>query len=170
MQAYAQLHGAEPRIELLPEKKLVGKRLTMTLSNNRTAELWGSFMPRRKEVRNTVSSDLYSMQVYDPLLDFKNFNPDTVFEKWATVEVSDFTDIPEGMESYILKGGLYAVFIHKGAPSAFLKTFQFIFGYWIPQSGYEVDNREHFELLGEKYKNNQPDSEEEVWVPIRKVS
>jgi AraC family transcriptional regulator len=110
MQAYAQLHGAEPRIELLPEKKLVGKRLSMTLTNNRTAELWGSFMPRRKEVKNTFSSDLYSMQVYDLSLDFKNFTPDTVFEKWATIEVTEFTDIPEGMESYILKGGLYAVY------------------------------------------------------------
>lgn len=109
------------------------------------------------------------MQVYDPSLDFRNFSPDTVFEKWAATEVTEFTDIPEGMKSYTLKGGLYAVFIHKGTPGAFLKTFRFIFGYWIPQSGYEVDNREHFELLGEKYKNNDPDSEEEVWVPIRKV-
>jgi hypothetical protein len=23
-------------------------------------------------------------------------------------------------------------------------------------------------LLGEKYKNNDPDSEEEIWIPIRK--
>ena len=39
-------------IELLVAKKLIGKRLSMTWQNNRTAELWRSFMPRRKEIKN----------------------------------------------------------------------------------------------------------------------
>jgi hypothetical protein len=25
----------------------------------------------------------------------------------------------------------------------------------------------HFEVLGDKYKNNDPSSEEEVWIPIK---
>lgn len=33
---------------------------------------------------------------------------------------------------------------------------------------YELDEREHYELLGEKYKNNYPASEEEIYLPIRK--
>jgi AraC family transcriptional regulator len=37
----------------------------------------------------------------------------------------------------------------------------------LPNSAYELDDREHFELLGEKYKNNDPNSEEEIWIPIR---
>jgi AraC family transcriptional regulator len=157
----------EPRIEILPEKKLVGKRLTMSLSGNRTFELWQSFMPWRKEIKKSVSPDLFSMQVYDRSFDFWNFNMETEFEKWAAAEVSDFNEIPDGMEAYTLGGGLYAVFIHRGGPGTFSKTFQFIFGYWLPRSDYELDNREHFELLGEKYKNNDPASEEEVWIPIR---
>lgn len=32
---------------------------------------------------------------------------------------------------------------------------------------YEIDFRPHFEILGEKYKNNDPGSEEEVWIPVR---
>ena len=35
-------------------------------------------------------------------------------------------------------------------------------------SEYEFDNRPQFEILGEKYKNNAPDSEEEIWIPIKK--
>jgi AraC family transcriptional regulator len=158
----------EPRIESLPEKKLIGKRLTMTLTHNRTAELWQSFMPHRKDIQNSLSTDLFCMQVFDSSLDFKDFNPDTVFEKWAAKEVSDFTDIPEGMETHTLTGGLYAVFIHLGPASMGPRTFQYIFETWLPNSEYELDKREHFELLGEKYKNNQPDSEEEVWIPIQK--
>lgn len=157
----------EPRIELLAEKKLVGKRLNMTLSNDRTFELWHSFMPHRKEIKNSISTDLYCLQVYDKNLNFKDFNPQTEFEKWAAIEVTNFSDIPDNMETYTLKGGLYAVFIHKGVPSSFPKTFQFIFNEWLPKSEYELDNREHFDLMGKKYKNDDPESEEEIWVPIR---
>ena len=69
---------------------------------------------------------------------------------------------------FTLKKGLYAVFIHKGTSAEFPKTFLYILGQWLPQSEYELDDRPHFEILGEKYKNNDPSSEEEVWVPIRK--
>lgn len=157
----------EHRIVRISPKKLIGKRLKMSLSNNRTFELWQSFMSNKKDINNSLATDLFSMQVFDASLDFKDFNQDTEFEKWAAVEVQDFNIIPNDMEPYTLPGGLYAVFVHKGAASAGHKTFQYIFGIWLPKSEYVLDNRPHFELLGEKYKNENPDSEEEVWIPVR---
>jgi AraC family transcriptional regulator len=156
-----------PRIEQFPDKKLVGKRLKMSLSNNKTGELWKSFMQRRKEIKNNITNALFSMQVYDSSLDFANFNQDTVFEKWAAIEVSDFDNIPPDMEAFVLKGGLYAVFVHKGPASTGPKTFRYLFETWLPDSGYLLDKRPHFELLGEKYKNEDPGSEEEVWIPVK---
>lgn len=47
------------------------------------------------------------------------------------------------------------------------KIFEYIFVEWLPDTIYELDNRPHFEILGEKYKNNDPDSEEDLWIPIR---
>lgn len=155
------------KIENLSEKKLVGMHLRMSLVNNKTFELWHSFMVQRKAIKNSLSTYLYSMQVYDKADYFQNFNPNTEFVKRAAAEVSDFSEIPDGMEPYILKGGLYAVFLHKGAAADFQKTFHYIFNVWLPASEYELDHREHFELLGEKYRNNNPDSEEEIWVPVR---
>lgn len=156
-----------PEFRLLLTKKLIGKKLEMSYANNRTGELWRSFMPRRKEITNNIGSELYSMQIYNGVFDFQNFNPNDNFTKWAAVEVTDFEQIPEDMESYMLKGGLYAVFTHKGSSLDFQRTFQYIFGVWLPNSEYKVDDREHFELLGEKYKNESPDSEEEIWIPIK---
>jgi AraC family transcriptional regulator len=101
-----------PRIEYLTEKKLIGKRLTMSLVKNKTGELWQSFMPKRKEVLNTATNDLISMQVYKPS-HFIAFNPSNEFEKWATVEVTNFESVPTDMETYILVGGLYAIFDYK---------------------------------------------------------
>ena len=156
-----------PVIKILPEKKLIGKRIKMTLADNKTPELWKSFMFRRKEISNNLTPELFSVQVYDKSLDFKNFNQDTIFEKWAAVEVADFDTISDKMETYILTGGLYAVFIHKGAANTGTKTFQYIFGTWLPGSDYSLDDRAHFEILGEKYKNDDPKSEEEIWIPIK---
>ncbi len=155
----------ESRIENLKEKKLIGQRLKMNLISNLTGQLWGQFMPRRKEVRNNLTEEFISMQVYDPLY-FKNFDPTNEFEKWALVEVSDFETLPKGMEPFTLEGGLYAVFDYKGT-SADRSIFQYIYTEWLPNSEYHLDDRPHFEVLGEKYKNNDPDSEEEIWIPIK---
>jgi AraC family transcriptional regulator len=157
----------EARIEQLAGKKLMGIRMRMTFSNNKTGDLWRIFMPRRKEVLNKIGEELYSMQIY-PHSFFDNFNPDGEFEKWAAVEVKDFDTIPDGMEAFALQGGTYAVFLYKGAASNAAGTFQYIFTTWLPESAYTLDNRPHFEILGEKYKNESPDSEEELWIPIRR--
>ena len=154
------------RIATLSDKKLIGQKIKLSYANNRTHELWRNFMPRRNAIRN-LNSNLVSLQIFPPNF-FKNFNPTTEFEKWALVEVYDFTDLPEGMETYDLKGGLYVVFDYKGDQTAAPATFQHIFSEWLPNSEYELDDRPHFEILGEKYKTGDPNSEEEIWIPIKK--
>ena len=155
------------RIETLNEKKLVGKSERMSIVANKTSDLWRSFMSERKAIQNTVGSDLYSMQVYDSLSYFEKFNPNAEFTKFAAIEVKNFNIIPNGFKKITINSGLYAVFLHKGPASEFPKTMQYIFGEWLPDSNYELEARPHFEKLGDRYKNNAPDSEEEVWIPIR---
>lgn len=155
----------KPRIEISNEKKLVGKRLTMSFSNYQVGELWKNFMPRQKEINNNLTSDLVSMTVYKPT-HFADFNPTNEFEKWATVEVADFDNVPKEMETFILPSGLYAVIDYKGLNTD-NSIYQYILGTWLPNSDYLLDDRPHFEILGEKYKNNDPTSEEEIWIPIK---
>lgn len=155
------------KFEILTEKKLIGNRLNMSLANNKTGVLWQSFMPKRKEILNNVTDDLISMQVYNPNY-FKEFNPINEFEKWATIEVTNFDHIPLDMETFILEGGLYAVFLYKGSSND-PSIFQYIYETWLPNSDYLLDNRPHFEVLGDKYKNNDPTSEEEIWIPIKPI-
>ena len=70
------------------------------------------------------------------------------------------------MESFVLEGGLYAVFDYKGLNTD-NKIFLYIFRDWLPASEYELDDRPQFEVLGENYKNNDPDSQEEIWIPVK---
>lgn len=100
----------EYRIEQLEEKKLIGKRLTMSFAANTTADLWKSFMPQRHEIPHGVGHELYSMQIY-PENFFEKFNPMTPFEKWAALEVSDIQELPQDMEATILPAGLCRVFV-----------------------------------------------------------
>lgn len=156
----------EPRIENLTEKKIVGKRITTSFTVNRTKELWQDFMPNRKEIKNNIGSELYSIEVY-PESHFVNFNPNNEFEKWAGIEVTDFLSAPADMETLVIPTGLYAVFIHKGPASKGHQTYQYIFVDWLPKSEYLLDNRPHFAVMGEKYKHEDPTSEEEIWIPIK---
>jgi AraC family transcriptional regulator len=158
----------EPQIKLISSKKLVGKHLTMTFKDNRTAELWRSFMPFRKQISNAVGEDLISLQVFDNRTGFNDPADDLPFEKWAAAEVTDFDSIPEGMEPFTLEGGLYAVFHYKGSSSSAEGFFRYIFTTWFPASEFIVDSRPHFEVIGEKYKNDDPSSEEEVWIPVKR--
>jgi AraC family transcriptional regulator len=155
----------QPRITTLSEKKLVGHRLAMSLTHNKTGELWRGFAPKIKDIQYRVSADKISMQVY-PASYHALFDPNQFFEKWAAVEVADFNHIPASMETFVLQGGLYAVFDYKGASSD-NSIFQYIFMTWLPSSAYQLDDRPHFEVLGEKYQNNDPNSEEEIWIPIK---
>jgi AraC family transcriptional regulator len=154
----------EPIVETIAEKKLVGMRSRMSLLDNKTGELWGSFMPGRRRIFNNVGSTLYSIEVYGPFY-FDNFSPANSFEKWAAVEVTQFDSIPEGMERFTLQQGLYARFRYQGSSTDF-SIFEYIFTTWLPNSNFTLDNRPHFQVLGERYKNADPDSEEDICIPV----
>jgi AraC family transcriptional regulator len=157
-----------PEIKTIGDKKMVGQMLRMSHASNRTAELWRSFMPRRNEIVNRVSSDAVSLQIYGPDY-FRSFDPRREFEKWALAEVSNFDQIPDQMNRFVLKGGQYAVFHYRG-PANDARIFQYIYNEWLPSSGCRLDDRPHFEVLGAKYKNNDPESEEEIWIPVTLVN
>ena len=156
----------EPRIETLPEKQVAGMRIVMSFANNKTRELWQRFMPRRNEIENSVGTELYSLEVY-PSGFFAPFDDKALFEKWAAVEVTDHDTLPPEMKPLTVPTGLYAVFLHQGPASAGPQTYGYIFQEWLPHSAYALDDRPHFAVMGEKYKGENPDSEEELWIPVK---
>lgn len=139
----------------------------MSLADNKTSQLWQNFMLRRREIGNKAGPELFSVEVYDKSY-FEDFNPEKEFDKWAAMEVTDVKNLPPDMEPLLIPGGLYAVFIHRGPASGGEKTYRYIFETWLPGSPFLIDNRPHFAVMGEKYKKDDPDSEEEIWIPVAK--
>ncbi|MFD0862420.1 GyrI-like domain-containing protein [Sungkyunkwania multivorans] len=159
---------SKPSIKTFQKTVLVGKRLKMSLAMNRTKELWQEFMKQRSDIKNRVDPEFYSVEVYPDSTFFKNFDPHNEFEKWAAVKVRDHDTIPKEMEALTIPQGLYAVFLYKGKASDAPKAYQYIFGTWLPMADYTLDDRPHFAIMGEKYKNEDPSSEEELWIPVKK--
>jgi len=157
----------QPEIVEVADRTLIATRMTMSLSKNRTRELWQEFRPRAKEILNRVGTDFFSIQHYPDNFSMADFRPHTIFEKLAGIEVENHALIPDGMEAYTLAGGKYAVFTHHGPATTAAKTFQYIYGVWIPNSAYELDRRDQFEVLGSDYRPDDPNAEEEVWIPIK---
>jgi AraC family transcriptional regulator len=137
----------------------------MSFANYKIAELWKCFMPQRNTIKNILNNDFITMAIYEPN-HFSGIKPTNDFVKWAAVEVTSFNNIPADMETFVLTSGLYAVFDYKGL-STDNTIFEYIFGTWIPNSDFDLDNRPHVEILGKKHKNNDHNSEEEIWVPIK---
>ena len=154
------------RIETIAEKKIIGQSIKMSFSENKTFKLWKNFMPNKSRIKRVIDNNLFSIEVYNQHF-FEAFNPDSEFIKWAGVEVSNFENIPPEMESLTIPKGSYAIFLHKGLASEGFKTYQHIFQTWLPESGYQLDHRLHFAIMGEKYKNDSPDSEEEIYIPLK---
>ena len=155
----------EPTIKNFSEIKLVGKNRLVSVANNQTGLLWQEFMPIIKPKLSAQQVDFFSMEVYDHVDYFKAFDPQKTFTKWAAVRESDLKEIPEGLKSITI-GGLYACFTYKGSSSTAIPFYQYIYGQWLPQSDYYIDERPHFALMGEKYKNDDPESEEDICIPI----
>jgi AraC family transcriptional regulator len=154
-----------PTLKTFPTTKLIGKNLSFSYANYRIGVLWSSFMPRRNEIQNAIETELYNIQI-NPV--GFSFQPNEEFVKWAAVAVSNFDFVPDGMETLEIPAGLYAVFNYKGDESGAQAFFSTIFTVWLPNSDYVLDNRPHFEILGEKYKKDYPTSEEEIWIPVKK--
>lgn len=154
----------EPRIEIIEEKFLIGMSVEMSLVDNKTFQLFSTFMPRKKEISNSLNQDIYDLIIY-PKDYFQTFNPNANFKKHALVEVSDLENVPEEMESIILPKGKYAVFTFEGhIPNQ--ENFEYIFSTWLPKSSFKIDDRPHFDILSEKIQRKAPDAIQEVWIPV----
>jgi len=159
--------NAPPNIIDFPETRLVGSRLRMSFVNDRTSELWRGFLGVRPTIAGRVGSDSFSVKVYDVSHSFSQFDPAAEFDKWAAVAVGDDADVPDELEILVIPAGKYAEFIHVGPASAAPRTFGYIFGEWLPASGFELDLRPHFEILPERYDPFDEKATELVLIPIR---
>lgn len=157
-----------PEIISGKERKLVGVNITTTFSENKTKDMWQRFRPQAKDIAHRLGTHFVSVQEYKKGFDPRNMTPATKFKRWAAIEVDAIENIPNSMEFLIISAGKYAVFTYQGTIREFHKTARYFYEKWLPDSVFELDQRPHFEVLGEEYLGPMnPDSKEKIWVPIK---
>ena len=156
----------DPEIIIFPKTALVGISLEMTMAKDLTHKLWSTFMPVAHPLRKGDSLELFSVQDFGDLIFFKQYDPNLPFTKYAMIRPGDLEQIPEDFESLIIPEGKYAKFTYRGKPSDAGPFFQAIYGNWLPKSGYKLENRPHLAIMGKKYLGEDPDSEEDIYIPV----
>lgn len=123
-----------------------------------TSFLWRGFRAKLKEQTFPEESPLYSVQLHEQNQHGK------ILQRWAAAEMEQ---VPEGLESIEIPGGLYAVFLYSGGMARFETFLRDAFGKQIPSFSLAIDNRPHFQLLGKNFNPFSEESEEEVWIPVK---
>ena len=157
----------EPRIITTEAFKLAGIHQDMCMADDNTVKLWTRFMPLKMKHPQLRERDNYSVKVHRNLSDLKSFTPQTMFTKWAAVNLKEATNFPELFDILDIPAGSYAVFIHKGPAETFNQTMSYIFTQWLPKSAFVLRDAPHFEVLKNNYNPNDPLAEEAVWIPIQ---
>lgn len=157
----------EPQITVEPSRKLIGLHCKTSMVQNNVPMLWTVFRRRQHEIENVIDNGRYGVSGYKNL-DVKQFTLSAMLDKWATVEVSSQDLVPEEMVTYDLSGGLYAKFMHKGGKRNVQMTFEYIYSTWLPNTKYEIDDRDHFEHYPKDYLGPEhPESELFIFLPIK---
>lgn len=152
----------EPTILNFEGAVLCGASERMSLQTFTPWTLWPRVVPRLSQISNRTSPDLISLRYFDGIPVFgPEANP--AFTYWGGVEVAAPN---KGFEHLEIPTGTYAVFHYKGLSSD-STIWRYIYSRWLPNSEWALDDRPHFERLGSKYKNDDPTSEEDIYIPIR---
>lgn len=159
----------EPEIKVITRKKIVGVKGLTSLREVRIPDIWKVFLSRVSEIKNKKRDCPYfSICEVNLGFDMNKFNEDTEYSELVGVEVEDFNNIPENMETRVIEEGKYAVFTHKGSTNKLGITYDYIWGTWVPCSGAEVDFRDDFEVHDKRFLGaDNEESQLDIYIPIK---
>ncbi len=157
--------------------KVVGMEIFTTRKSNAEnmdiTKLWTRFNARMGEIAGRVNPSVAYGICGNPADEETSqceTTEETEFAEVVCVEADNLDRIPEGMKGTILPGRTYAVFTHKGRlfPNYLQQTYAYIYGTWVPRSGYEMHGGFDFEYYDERFTGvDDPASEMDIYVPIK---
>ena len=145
-----------PSIIAQPALRLVGLQILTKPMSPEIPALWLRFAPRMPEVASPM----------EPGVTFgvmQGAGDDLIY--LAGLEVAPGAAPPAGMSQVAVPAGDYAVFEFPFGEIG--KAYPFIFGTWLPESGYVQDARPLLERYGTEFCPDQPGSPMQVRVPVR---
>ena len=156
----------EPKIVQLPQIFCIGVPYYGDNKNGEIPATWPRFNSLSGQIKNKKEPRIH-LGVETYTVEFESQR------KWfylAAVEVTTLDEIPVQLVGKILPANRYAVFTHQGKlPGQIAETFRYIYGEWLPSSGYKQAAPYYLERYDTRFKG--PDNEEshtDICIPIQK--
>ncbi|MBP8082955.1 MAG: AraC family transcriptional regulator [Spirochaetes bacterium] len=156
-----------PVIKEIGEIKLAGISI-FTKDKNEIKEAWRMFLKsvgkihKSSDFSSTCSCPGFGLECYNEV-----FFESGKFFYMPSIQVNSFDDLPVEMSLKIIPPAKYAVFTHKGIPSAISETITAAYEKWIPESGYKADRSYDFEFYDERFAPDSKESEIDIFIPVR---
>lgn len=132
--------------------------------------LWPEFSRRLDEIKNKKGKNKDWYITYGVCQEiWVDGHIQDNFRYFAAVEVEPSTKPPEGMDLIKIEKQNYAVFTHKGGIKNLVHTNQYIWGTWLPQSGYELAPASDLEVYPSDFQPPQNEVPFEIWVPLKGI-
>ena len=153
-----------PEIIWMEETKTAGIRGTTSLFENRLPKLWEKFLAM--DQKNSATGNIRYCICETQQTSYTK-NGDVLFSVMVGSRAAD-NNLPPGLAEKTLHAGKYAVFTHRGDFGNLYKTYQYIFGTWLPSAKEELDDREDFEQYERAVISpDDPDNEVKIYIPIK---
>lgn len=157
-----------PKFIEKPQFRVVGIEWSITqesnMANHDAEASWAEFCPLSNQITNRVDNiTSYGMSY--------SVSGSDNFVYITCVEVTEKDKIPAGMVYKEIPGCRYAVFTIKGTREYLIQNFYFtleyIYGQWLPYSGYELSPEiDLFEYYDERFKC-QENAQMDLYIPIK---
>lgn len=122
--------------------------------------VWDAFLPRMDEISNAIPDIGYGL--------VEQTASDTdLLNYYSAMRVTSEVPQPRDMVSLWTDEGQFAVFTHEGDPILLDDTVNYIYGSWLPQSGYEHRGAADIEIYGEEYLPDSTASIVHYAIPVK---
>jgi len=155
----------EPEIIQHPAMKVVGIATPYDDGDLSLPKLWSAFRPYRDNIPNRIGEDFFG--IYES---YEESDENTTFVYICSAQVNNFDQVPKGMITRELAEHTYARFTHTGPLTELQETLSYIWGSWLPKSGYEYAEKPDFELLPAGFNGADKNSKLYLNIPVRKTA
>lgn len=161
----------KPAIVNLEEMTIMGIQTLTSSGYNIIPHLWDRFMQRYGEIKDIADEKVHFGISFGfeeiPKAEGKDIK---IFYHLVGARVNSTEDIPEGMTYKDVPAHMYAKFTHQGPISRLGETYGYIYGQWLPQSGFLYDTEAvEIEWYDARFKGRDDErSEFDILVPIIK--
>jgi len=154
-----------PRIVQLDAITVLGFQIS-NRAPGATASLWNRFDQNQHRIKHPTRP-----LAYYGIENLGGSPPHgSVVQYMACQSVEHLQEMPEGMTSDFIQPNQYAVFSITAVPEYLQKAIMCIYSKWLPEYGLHPVGDYDFEYYDEAYRQNDPKSHLDFYIPIQSIS